>query len=58
MSATQIRPDATRETFVAAINAAEKLVEAAALTADADLMQAAQFTCRSAWLALQSFDAR
>lgn len=56
MSATRIAPVLTRDTFVAAITAAEKSVEAAALTANEDLMQATQFACRSAWLALQEFD--
>lgn len=58
MSATQIRPPATRDTFVQAVTAAEKLTTAAALTDDDELRQAAVSVQRQAWLALERFDAR
>lgn len=56
MSATQITPDPTRQTYVTAIESADKLVGLAALTFDQHLMLAARQAQRAAWDALENFD--
>lgn len=56
--ATRIRPRATRATLCAAIEAAEKMTTAAALTEDPQLTKLAVQLQREAWRALNDHDAR
>jgi hypothetical protein len=53
-----IRPTATRDEFVAAVRATERLKDVIARTGDDELVRAAFTVNREAWLALERFDAR
>jgi len=54
--ATRIRPRATRATLCAAIEAAEKMTAAAAMTEDAELIKLAVQLQKEAWRVLQDWD--
>lgn len=58
MTATQISPDPTRAHFIAAIEAADKLLSAAALTRVPYLMEVCRTAQREAWVQLEEFDKR
>ena len=53
---TEIRPNPTRETFVKAIEAADRFADAAARTENLTLIGAAGTARREAWIALEAFD--
>lgn len=53
-----ITPPVTRETFLDALRAADRLVNACALGNDVDLLRTAWLVQREAWLALERFDRR